>query len=376
MKKMKFYLMALLAVVVAFTSCGEKPGPEPEDPDKKPTTTTEVELNVKTAIYYTNYSSGSFEHYVIFFEDAKNTNNQYYAEVVSFGNDKQGPTQGKYTLQSEVETVTGDILLGFSKTIIEGTDTIDLDALTATMEVKSSQIIINATYGDGSEEKLVYNAEMPAFIDFPGQGEPTEANEFAWTANLAMVEIDPTNLGMFSLMLVDTVKMQGVQISGFAAASWAQLYDEATGGSTLNEFPASYYVGMPFMDFYNAINQGSAYNAIFTTTYADIMSYNGKYATIIFDGIENGDFKNMYWSVASALIYEGTKDEAQITFQAESYHGSGFTITFNGKLEEEIATATVAPKRLGAKSQDWGTSLFAKPVFGKKPIVKFAERLR
>jgi hypothetical protein len=92
MKKMKFYLMALVAVAMMAVSCdGKEPGPGP-DPDKGGV--KEVTVKVDNLIYYQGYDGGNFEQYVIFFTDEA-TKNEYYVElgemlkhfdVVSFDN--------------------------------------------------------------------------------------------------------------------------------------------------------------------------------------------------------------------------------------------------------------------------------------------------
>ena len=119
MKKIKFYLMALIVAMVALTSCDEtnKPDPNGDDPNKKEE--VNVDLKMTNAIYYTNYEAGAYEHYVLFFEDKGNAENTYYAELVSFGNDKKGPQQGKYTIEEDLTEITGDLLISFSKTIVE-----------------------------------------------------------------------------------------------------------------------------------------------------------------------------------------------------------------------------------------------------------------
>lgn len=114
MKKMKFYLMALVAVAMMAVSCEPKepkPGGGNDDP-----TATEVTVKVDNLIYYQGYEGGNFEQYVIFFTDEA-TQNEYYAELVSFGNEKQGPTNGKYTLDADATTLTGDLMLAFQKTV-------------------------------------------------------------------------------------------------------------------------------------------------------------------------------------------------------------------------------------------------------------------
>lgn len=376
MKKMKFYLMALVAVAMMAVSCDE-PKPGPENPDRGGV--KEVTVKVDNLIYYQGYDGGNFEQYVVFFTDEA-TKNEYYAEIVSFGNDKQGPTQGKYTLDSGAETLVGDLMLGFQKTIVA--DELDLDAEEATMDVKNNEIVIEATYIDGTKEKIIFKGAMPQALDFPGQNEPTEVKDFEWTANAAALDIDTAFLGQFTLVLMDSVKKQGALIGGFAGATWATILNE--GGSMEDfVFQPGNYVGMSVMDMNKYLEQNQLVNIVVTTNYTDYIQFGEDgYITMIFDGLTpEGDFENVYWSTISGLQYSGTAENATIKFEAESYHGSYFQINYTGKCPQTLYDATkrqAAPRKLAPRSkQNLGVSLFAKKGFNEiKPEFKLAKLAR
>ena len=376
MKKIKFYLMALIVAMVAFTSCGDGNTPNGGDnPNQKEE--VNVDLKMTSAIYYTNYEAGAYEHYVLFFEDKGNAENTYYAELVSFGNEKQGPTVGKYTIKEDLTEITGDLLISFSKTIVEEGEEVSFEAETATFEIKSAgEIVISATYTDGTSEKLTWKDMMPQVIDFPGQGEDTEVKDYEWTATSATVELNPTSLGEYTLTLLDEAGKKGAIITGFAGRSWMEQYDEATGTSSLSAFPASQYHGMKFMDFYNMVNvEGQIANVVFYTDYADYMNQEGYYCTVIFDGVtaDGSNFEKMWWQSNAAMVYAKENGKDVITYQAMSYHGSYFSIVFEGELKQEIVTgeAQAAPKKLAPRAQtQWGTMLINKKALVENPEVK------
>lgn len=371
MKKMKFYLMALLVAMVAFVSCE----PEPEPPVNPPTPQdTTVELKMVELGFLKSYDGGNYEQYYMLFEDVANANKQYYAELVSYGNEKKGPQNGKYTLK-ETESVVGDLMLVFERTIIEGVDTLELEAEKIEFQVTTGEILINANYPDGTTEKLTWKGEYPAVQDIPGLGEPQEVVECDWTINAANIQFDPSS-GMFYVILLDTVNFRGAQIAGWAFASYAQSFDEATGTSSLTSLPAATYQSMSFMDFYNAASyQGYAYDAIFSGNYLDVMQ--GALYTIIFDGIERDkegdvDFKTTYWMEYGAMAYIKGEETSTIEFEALSYHGSSFHMMFEGEVEEELMTEEAAPKKLAPKAQqNWGTLLLGRKALNAKPMVRF-----
>ena len=373
---MKFYLMALVAVAMMAVSCDE-PKPGPENPYQGGV--KEVTVKVDNLIYYQSYNEGNFEQYVIFFTDEA-TKNEYYAEIISFGNDKQGPTQGKYTLDSEAVTLVGDLMLGFQKTIVA--DELDLDAEEATMDVKNNEIVIEATYIDGTKEKITVQGAMPQALDFPGQNEPTEVKDFEWTANAAALDIDTAMFGQFTLVMMDTVKNQGVMVAGFAAATWATILNEGLPMESFVFQPGN-YIGMSLMDFQGYLDQNQAVNMILTTNYTDYIQFGEDgWTTMIFDGMtQDGNFENVYWSTQSILQYAGTAENAEVMFEAESYHGSYFKINFKGKMPQRLydaSKAQAAPRKLAPRSkQNLGVSLFAKKGFNEiKPEFKLAKLAR
>ena len=376
MKKIKFYLMALIVAMVAFTSCGDGNTPNGGDnPNQKEE--VNVDLKMTSAIYYTNYQAGAYEHYVLFFEDKGNAENTYYAELVSFGNEKQGPTVGKYTIKEDLTEITGDLLIAFSKTIVEEGEEVSFEAETATFEIKSAgEIVISATYTDGTSEKLTWKDMMPQVIDYPGRGEDAEVKDYEWTATAATVEINPISYGQYTLTLLDEAGKKGAIIAGFAGRSWMEQYDEATGTSSLSAFPASQYYGMKFMDFYNMVNvEGKIADVVFFTDNADYTSQEGYYCSIIFDGItaDGSNFEKMWWQSNAALVYAKENGKDVITYQAMSYHGSYFSIVFEGELKQEIVTgeAQAAPKKLAPRAQtQWGTMLINKKALVENPEVK------
>ncbi|MBO5961361.1 MAG: hypothetical protein J6P99_05935 [Paludibacteraceae bacterium] len=377
MKKMKFYLMALVAVAMMAVSCEPKepkPGGGNDDP-----TATEVTVKVDNLIYYQGYEGGNFEQYVIFFTDEA-TQNEYYAELVSFGNEKQGPTNGKYNLDADATTLTGDLMLAFQKTV--KADELDLEAQKAELEVKSNKIIVEVTYIDNSKETITFEGALPQALDFPGQNEPTEVNDFEWTANAAAIDIDTFFLGQFTLVLMDTVKNQGAMIGGFAGATWGTILNE--GGSMEDfVFQPGNYLGMTIMDMNKYLEQNQLVNMVITTNYTDYIQYGEDgYITMIFDGLTpEGDFEKVYWSTQSLLTYSGTADNATIKFEAESYHGSYFQINYTGKCPQTLydsSKAQAAPRKLAPRAkQDLGVSLFAKKGFRDiKPEFKLANLAR
>ena len=370
---MKFYLMTLVAVAMMAVSCGGDPKP-PTPPTPQ---VNEVELTNAEVVYFQNYNDGDFEHYMVMFEDKANANISYYAELVSYGNDKKAPTPGKYNLNTEPEAVAGDILLVLEKTIIEGTtDTTALEADSVVMEIKDNEVVINAKYPEGTREKLVYKNALPTAFDFPGNGEPTEVQDFNWTLNRAAIEMQD---GMFYLIMLDTVKIQGVQIAGYALASYATAMEN---NQTLDALPTGTYGSMSFMDFYSYAMSGYAYDAVFSGNYTDVI--NGSLYSLAFEGLvptaDGGvDFDKTYWLSDLTVVYDKDGENATINVEATSYYGSTFVINYQGPVEETVSNspASVAPLQLAPKAEQyWGNSLIVKQPRHKKPVVKLAKFIR
>ena len=369
MKKMKFYLMTLVAVAMMAVSCERPVPPVPPTPQ-----VNEVELTNAYVVYFQDYNNGDFEHYVLMFEDKANEKTSYYAEVISYVNDKKAPTPGKYNLNAAPEAIAGDILLVLEKTIIVGTDTTALEADSVVMEIKENEVVINAKYPEGTVEKLVYNNALPAALDFPGSGEPTEVQDFNWTANAAIIQVDTALLGQFTLLLADTITNQGAQIVGFAGYTWGTMANEGLSFENF-EFATGTYPGLSMNDFLiNYYNQGNLINFVITTNYSDYANWGDEMSTLI---VNNED---MYWTSTAALLFEGDLENAKLTFEAESYYGSFFRITYEGELTQFLyasQTMAQAPRKLAPKAEQyWGNSLIVKQPRYKKPVVKLAKFIR